>query len=93
VQYIRKVVDATRSAVTPGMSRGPESYLGTLVAGCPNFFILFGPNTKGVNSILCIHEVQTRFIRHLIERWTGAGVRHSLWRSREMVPRDYQLRD
>lgn len=45
---------------------GAEAYLGTLVAGYPNLFILYGPNTNGVNSILFIHEVQTAFIRRLL---------------------------
>ncbi|MBO0865550.1 MAG: NAD(P)/FAD-dependent oxidoreductase [Mycobacterium sp.] len=46
---------------------GAEAYLGTLVAGYPNFFILYGPNTNGVNSILFIHEAQTTFIRHILD--------------------------
>jgi cyclohexanone monooxygenase len=46
---------------------GPEAYLGTLVSGYPNFFILYGPNTNGVNSILYIHEVQTAFIRQILD--------------------------
>lgn len=46
---------------------GAEAYLGTLVAGYPNLFILYGPNTNGVNSILFIHEVQTAFIRRLLD--------------------------
>ena len=48
-------------------SDGAEAYLGTLVAGYPNFFILYGPNTNGVNSILFIHEAQTTFIRHILD--------------------------
>lgn len=46
---------------------GAEAYLGTLVAGYPNFFTLYGPNTNGVNSILFIHEVQTTFVRRLLD--------------------------
>jgi cyclohexanone monooxygenase len=48
-------------------SDGAEAYLGTLVAGYPNFFMLYGPNTNGVNSILYIHEAQTSFIRHILD--------------------------
>jgi cyclohexanone monooxygenase len=48
-------------------SDGAEAYLGTLIAGYPNFFTLYGPNTNGVNSILFIHEAQTSFIRHLLD--------------------------
>ena len=48
-------------------SAGAEAYLGTLIAGYPNFFMLYGPNTNGVNSILYIHEAQTTFIRHCLD--------------------------
>lgn len=56
-------------------SDGAEAYLGTLVAGYPNFFTLYGPNTNGVNSIIYIHEAQTTFIRHILDRMKGRGVR------------------
>ena len=54
---------------------GPEAYLGTLVAGYPNFFVLYGPNTNGVNSILYIHEVQTAFIRRILDVMERRGAR------------------
>jgi cyclohexanone monooxygenase len=57
------------------MDRGAEAYLGTLIAGYPNFFTLYGPNTNGVNSILYIHEAQTTFIRHILDVMGGRGAR------------------
>ncbi len=54
-------------------SDGAEAYLGTLVAGYPNFFVLYGPNTNGVNSIIYIHEAQTTFIRHILDVMDGRG--------------------
>jgi len=48
-------------------SDGAEAHLGTLVAGYPNLFMLYGPNTNGVNSIIYIHESQTTFIRHILD--------------------------
>jgi cation diffusion facilitator CzcD-associated flavoprotein CzcO len=54
---------------------GAEAYLGTLIAGYPNFFTLYGPNTNGVNSILYIHEAQTTFIRHVLDVMGGRGAR------------------
>lgn len=54
---------------------GAEAYLGTLVAGYPNFFTLYGPNTNGVNSIIYIHEAQTTFVRHILDAMTGRGAR------------------
>ena len=56
-------------------SDGAEAYLGTLVAGYPNLFILYGPNTNGVNSILYIHEAQTTFIRHILDEIGRRGAR------------------
>lgn len=54
---------------------GAEAYLGTLVAGYPNLFTLYGPNTNGVNSIIYVHEVQTSFIRHILDVMGGQGAR------------------
>ncbi|MBV9512858.1 MAG: NAD(P)/FAD-dependent oxidoreductase [Mycobacteriaceae bacterium] len=54
-------------------SDGAEAYLGTLVAGYPNLFMLYGPNTNGVNSILYIHEVQTSLVRRLLDVGTSIG--------------------
>jgi cation diffusion facilitator CzcD-associated flavoprotein CzcO len=56
-------------------SDGAEAYYGTLVAGYPNLFMLYGPNTNGVNSILYIHEAQTTFIRHILDEMGGRGAR------------------
>ncbi|MFV8317967.1 flavin-containing monooxygenase [Mycobacterium sp. 23] len=54
---------------------GAEAYLGTLVSGYPNFFTLYGPNTNGVNSIIYIHEVQTTFVRHILDVMGRQGAR------------------
>ena len=43
-------------------SEGAEAYLGLSVAGYPNLFLLYGPNTNGVNSILFMHEAQVHHI-------------------------------
>jgi cyclohexanone monooxygenase len=56
-------------------SDGAQAYLGTLVAGYPNFFMLYGPNTNGVNSIIYIHEAQTTFIRHILDVVGERGAR------------------
>ena len=42
---------------------GPQAYLGITVAGFPNFFMLYGPNTNlGGNSILYMLEGQIRYV-------------------------------
>lgn len=56
-------------------SGGAEAHLGTLIAGYPNFFTLYGPNTNGVNSIIYIHEAQTTFVRHILDVMGARGAR------------------
>jgi cation diffusion facilitator CzcD-associated flavoprotein CzcO len=46
---------------------GAQAYLGMSVAGFPNFFILYGPNTNlGGNSILYMLEGQINYVRDAI---------------------------
>ena len=46
------------------------------VPGYPNLFLLYGPNTNGVNSIIFMHEAQAHYImralRSMTRRRTGA---------------------
>jgi cation diffusion facilitator CzcD-associated flavoprotein CzcO len=55
---------------------GAEAYLGITVPGYPNLFLLYGPNTNGVNSIIFMHEAQANYImgalRALRRRGGGA---------------------
>jgi cation diffusion facilitator CzcD-associated flavoprotein CzcO len=49
--------------------KGAQAYLGITVAGFPNFFMTYGPNTNlGHNSIIFMIECQTRYILQCIER-------------------------
>jgi 4-hydroxyacetophenone monooxygenase len=43
---------------------GPRAYLGTMLPGFPNFFMIYGPNTNGVGgfSVLEFQEMVTRFV-------------------------------
>ena len=46
----------------------PEAYLGMAVAGFPNFFMLYGPNTNlGHNSILLMLEAQYGYVLQAIQ--------------------------
>ncbi|HTZ69421.1 MAG TPA: NAD(P)/FAD-dependent oxidoreductase [Acetobacteraceae bacterium] len=48
---------------------GPFAYRGVAVAGFPNMFILYGPNTNlGHNSILVMLECQSRYIVQCLKR-------------------------
>ena len=41
---------------------GAEAYLGLSVPGYPNFFMLYGPNTNGMTSIIFLLEAQVHFV-------------------------------
>ncbi len=46
---------------------GAEAFLGITVAGFPNLFLLYGPNTNlGHNSIVFMIEAQTRYLLHCL---------------------------
>ena len=53
---------------------GAEAYLGLTVAGYPNLFLLYGPNTNGVNSILFMHEAQAHYVMSALRRMTRRGI-------------------
>ena len=57
---------------------GPEAYYGMTVAGFPNLFMLYGPNTNlGHNSILLMLECQYGYIvqaLHALDRSEGDGL-------------------
>lgn len=48
--------------------RDSEAFLGVTVAGIPNFFMMYGPNTNGGGSITAVHERQAELIAHLLRR-------------------------
>jgi cyclohexanone monooxygenase len=49
-------------------SDGAEAYLGMTVAGFPNFFLLYGPNTNGTQSVIYMIEAQVHYIMTAIAR-------------------------
>lgn len=54
---------------------GAEAHRGIAVAGFPNFFMLYGPNTNlGHNSIIFMIEAQVRYILKLIEGLSNARI-------------------
>jgi hypothetical protein len=53
---------------------GAEAYLGVSVAGFPNFFMMYGPNTNlGHNSIIFMLECQAGYIMNCIREVRAAG--------------------
>ncbi len=72
------------------------AYLGITVAGFPNFFILYGPNTNGAGSIIAQLERQAEFAARAVARlergrWravdtdSGAQRRYVEWIDRELA--------
>ena len=53
---------------------GAEAYLGLTVSGYPNLFLLYGPNTNGVNSIMFMHEAQVHYVMGALRRLTRRNV-------------------
>jgi cation diffusion facilitator CzcD-associated flavoprotein CzcO len=52
---------------------GPEAYLGMAVAGFPNLFLLYGPNTNlGHNSIIAMLECQFDYVLQAVAALDGA---------------------
>ena len=61
---------------------GAEAYLGISVAGFPNLFLMYGPNTNlGHNSIIFMIECQTRYILDCLAHMSANGVRAMTVRS------------
>jgi cation diffusion facilitator CzcD-associated flavoprotein CzcO len=54
---------------------GAEAYLGITVAGFPNFFMLYGPNTNSSGSIVFMLESQTRYIVRCLKAMTRRRAR------------------
>jgi cation diffusion facilitator CzcD-associated flavoprotein CzcO len=54
---------------------GAEAYLGITVAGFPNFFMIYGPNTNTANSILVMIEGQIAYILKCLRRLRRRGAR------------------
>jgi len=55
---------------------GAEAYLGVTVAGFPNFFMTYGPNTNlGHNSIIFMIECQTGYIIDCTRQLRARGLR------------------
>ncbi|ORA40203.1 hypothetical protein BST20_06440 [Mycobacterium branderi] len=51
----------------------PQAYLGLTVAGFPNFYMLYGPNTNGA-PIMFMHERQTEFVTSNLKRMMKKNV-------------------
>ena len=53
----------------------PRAYLGSAVPGFPNMFILLGPNTVAINSVIFSLEAQIAYVMGALEEMERAGAR------------------
>lgn len=68
------VTGAAGADLNDTWANGAEAYLGVCVAGFPNLFLLYGPNTNlGHNSIVFMIEQQVHFILRLLTQATRRG--------------------
>ncbi len=52
----------------------PEGYMGTMVAGCPNGFLMFGPNIAVSSSAFLIIEAQLAYIIDALKQARAQGI-------------------
>jgi len=55
--------------------RSPRAYLGSSVPGFPNMFILLGPNSIGINSVIFSLESQIKYVMDALRVMRREGVR------------------
>lgn len=73
---------------------GAEAYFGVAVAGFPNLFMLYGPNTNlGHNSIIFMIECQVAYLMKCLERLRGARVSTLEVRREAMARYNAELQD
>jgi cation diffusion facilitator CzcD-associated flavoprotein CzcO len=68
-------VTGTEGSLNEAWSHGAEAYKGVTVAGFPNLFLLYGPNTNlGHNSITYMMEAQVGYIMQALEHMDTAKI-------------------
>ncbi len=56
-------------------NQSPKAYLGSAVPGFPNMFILLGPNSIGINSVIFSLESQINYVMSALKTMDRRGVR------------------
>jgi len=89
-----KVTGAAGASLRERWAEGAEAYCGTTVAGFPNMFILYGPNTNlGHNSIIFMVERQVEHMMRLVETLFHRGLRSIGVKSAAMASYNRLLQD
>ena len=72
-----KVVGLGNADLNHVWARGAEAHRGVAVAGFPNFFMLYGPNTNlGHNSIIFMIECQANYIAQCVAALRNSRLRY-----------------
>jgi cation diffusion facilitator CzcD-associated flavoprotein CzcO len=75
-------------------AQGPRAHLGITVAGLPNLFLLYGPNTNlGHNSIIFMIECQIAYIVRALEDMRRRGLEAVAVRPEAMEASDAELQE
>jgi cation diffusion facilitator CzcD-associated flavoprotein CzcO len=73
--FAERVRGRGETRLSEAWHRGASAYLGTAVAGFPNMFLLYGPNTNlGHNSIVFMLEAQFAYLLDALTRMRADGL-------------------
>lgn len=73
-QSAERIVGVGGRTLADAWERSPRAYLGTTVPGFPNFFILLGPNSIGINSVIYSLESQIAYAIDALRRMERDGL-------------------
>jgi cation diffusion facilitator CzcD-associated flavoprotein CzcO len=71
---VDRVVGAGGHTLGETWNRSPRAYLGTTVPGFPNMFILLGPNSIGINSVIFSLESQIAYVTDALRTMEERGI-------------------
>lgn len=73
-QITKRVFNRHGESMADVWQGSPEGYMGTMVADCPNGFLMFGPNIAVSSSALIIIEAQLAYIIDAIRQAQAQGI-------------------
>ena len=89
-----EVVGANARRLHDAWNSAPEAYLGICVAGFPNLFMLYGPNTNlGHNSIIFMLECQVHYVVKCLRQLRRRGCRSMVVADDAMVRFNRQIQN
>ncbi len=71
---VNRVIGAGRRTLGETWSQSPRAYLGTTVPRFPNMFILLGPNSIGINSVIFSLEAQIAYVTDALRTMKKRGI-------------------